>query len=405
MSWKDKLQKASFRGKPFQVEADDAAFGRRVQLHEYPQRDKPYAEDMGRKAREISLTAFMIGPDYMAARDELLSAIEEVGPGTLVHPWYGQLNVIVKEDGCRVTHSHQDGGMCRIQLSFVEAGELAFPSSASAAGAGTLRAADTLQQVAEQGFADKFKVSGLPSWVNDSAISVAGGMLGDMDKILNTVGGVLASPASALKSELGALFGTPLSYAQRVFGLYAKSGAIVGGLSNLSFANFSSLNFLRALTTTRASSASSFSAVPRPVGNTAARTQLIDNQNALAALTRRSLLVQSAGMTAEMPMPVYEDAVVLRKELMLALDNEAATADDTSYAALMALRTHVHADMTARMRDSARLQEYRPREVLPSLVLAYDLYEDTGREGEIISRNRIRHPGFVPANPIKVVSA
>jgi prophage DNA circulation protein len=46
-----------------------------------------------------------------------------------------------------------------------------------------------------------------------------------------------------------------------------------------------------------------------------------------------------------------------------------------------------------------------PAEPLPALVLAYDLYEDVARDGEITARNKIRHPGFVPAEKLKVLSA
>lgn len=399
MAWQDRLQKASFRGVEFQVEADDAAFGRRVQLHEYPQRDKPYAEDMGRKAREIGLTAFLIGPEYMAARDRLLAAIEEPGPGTLVHPWYGQLTVVVKDDGCRVTHSRDEGGLCRIQLSFVEAGELAFPSAASAAGAQTLLAADGMQELAIEEFAETFSLDGVPAWVGSDAMKTASDMLETLDSALSS--GVLANPVGALQAELGSLLATPTRYAQRVFGLFAKGAAIVASAGR--FADFSTLNFARAFSSVR--SYALFGKPSRPSVLTPSSKRMYDNRDALAVLTRRAALVQAAGMTAAMPLPVYDDAASLRKELLAALDSEASEATDTAYAAVIDLRATVHRDMTARLRDAARLQVVQPREVTPALVLAYDLYEDTGREAEIIARNRIRHPGFVPVEPLKVLSA
>ncbi len=42
MTWKDRLQDASFRGVPFKVEEESAGTGRRVETHEYPNRDKPW---------------------------------------------------------------------------------------------------------------------------------------------------------------------------------------------------------------------------------------------------------------------------------------------------------------------------------------------------------------------------
>lgn len=399
MAWQDRLQKASFRGVEFQVESDDAAFGRRVQLHEYPTRDKPYAEDMGRKAREIGITAFLVGPEYMAARDRLLAAVEESGPGTLVHPWYGQLTVVVKDDGCRVTHSRDEGGLCRIQLAFVEAGELAFPAASASTGTQTLLAADGLQELSIEEFGNDFSIDGFPAWVGADAASTAETMLSDLESALST--GVLANPVGTLIDEIDTLLATPTSYAQRVFGLFAKAAAIVQTTSN--FADFSTLNFARAFSAVR--SYSLFGKSTRPSGLTPARAKLYDNRDALSALTRRAVLVQAAGMTASMPLPVYEDAAALRRELLAALDDEAAQSSDTAYAQLMTVRASVHSDMTVQLRDAARLRDMRPREISPALVLAYDLYEDPGREAEIISRNRIRHPGFVPVEPLKVLSA
>lgn len=38
----------------------------------------------------------------------------------------------------------------------------------------------------------------------------------------------------------------------------------------------------------------------------------------------------------------------------------------------------------------------RRAESLPALLLAYQLYEDIGREADILTRNRIAHPSFCP---------
>lgn len=399
MAWQDQLQKASFRGVEFQVEGDDAAFGRRMQLHEYPQRDKPFVEDMGRKAREISLTAFLVGPEYMAARDRLLEAVEQAGPGELVHPWYGRLTVSIKDDGCRVTHSRDEGGMCRIRLAFIESGELAFPSAGEATGAKTLLAADALEELSIEQFAEEFSLDGFPAWVADDALAAAGDMLDTLDTVLSS--GILTDPVGTILGELSELFATPLTFARRVFGLFGKVEALWGRYA--SGAIFTPLNFLRAYSVLRAPQR--FPPVTRASGVTPARTRLYDNRDALAALQRRAALVQASVMAAAMPLPVFDDAVALRRDLLAALDAEAALADDAAYVALSDLRTQVHRDMGARIRAAARLRDYAPGEVLPALAVAYDLYEDTARADEIVARNRIRHPGFVPPAPLKVLSA
>ncbi len=60
--------------------------------------------------------------------------------------------------------------------------------------------------------------------------------------------------------------------------------------------------------------------------------------------------------------------------------------------------------MTTRARDSARLTTLTPHEVTPALVVAYDYYEDATRDADIVARNQIRHPGFVPPIALKVLT-
>lgn len=403
MSWKDKLQPGSFRGVAFGVDSGELTAGRRVQTHEYPQRDKPYTEDLGRATRKISIEAFLIGADYMDARDKLLGALETAGPGELVHPWHGRMTVNVDGE-CRVRHSRADGGYCVVTLTLVESGEVAFPAATNAPGAQSLLAADAVQKVSIETFAKKFSIDNLPEFSVLDAQSTASSMLDTMGLSLEKVGGVLANPVSSLQSELTSLLPTPAAFAQRLFGLFAKGGAVLSSAQRLSgMTDSDTINYSRTAVTLR--TVPQFVPAVRSASITPTRTRMLDNRDALATLNRRALLTQAAGMSAAMPMPVHDDAVVLRRELLAALDAEAATADDESFTALMTLRSKVHADITARVRDSSRLTEITPREVTPALALAYDLYETTDRESEIVARNRLRHPGFVPAARLKVIAA
>lgn len=400
MAWKDKLRPASFRDVPFQVESDDMTVGRRVQVFEYPQRDKPFAEDLGRAAREINIPAYVIGPDYLAARDRLLAALEAPGPGTLVHPWYGSLQVIAKP--ARVTHSQDEGGMCRFSLVFVEAGELQFPAAKSAPGVKTALAADKLKTSAIADFAKKFSVDGLPSFVSDDAVAKLSGGLGELKSIAGRVGRILQSPVDGLSSELGSLVRTPAGLAGQVMELFSLGNGLAATVAGR-FGDGDAANH-RAVSGTVAA-VSSFPPPVQPVATvTPARQQMIDNADAVNALLRRGLLVQATSMVADMPLPVHDDAVALRRNLGRALDAESLTADDELYQVLQDARAAVHQDIGARLDGAARLRLVTPPEPLPALVLAYDLYEDVARDGEIAARNKIRHPGFVPAEPLKVLS-
>lgn len=126
--WREKLLEASFRGVPFKVEEESAGTGRRVETHEYPNRDKPYTEDLGKVTFRPSITAYVVGDDCFDQRDRLIEALNKPGPGTLVHPTYGELKVCVDGE-VRVSTSKSEGRIVRFDLKFVEAGELSYPTS------------------------------------------------------------------------------------------------------------------------------------------------------------------------------------------------------------------------------------------------------------------------------------
>jgi hypothetical protein len=98
-NWRRRLRKASFKGVPFYVEQQGRSSGRRIVLFEYPKRDKPFAEDMGRQALRYQMTGYLIQAprsdalyrgmdrDYDIARDRIEQALMAPGPGHLVDPY------------------------------------------------------------------------------------------------------------------------------------------------------------------------------------------------------------------------------------------------------------------------------------------------------------------------------
>lgn len=123
MSWIDDLEDASFRGVPFQVQKDTLRGGRRLAKHEYPKRDVPYVEDLGAKAKQFTITAYLIGTeDVFAASDRLLNALDTDGSGLLIHPSYRQLQVNC-EDYTRSVDYINEQNVVRFQIVFVESGD------------------------------------------------------------------------------------------------------------------------------------------------------------------------------------------------------------------------------------------------------------------------------------------
>lgn len=160
MSWFQNLQAASFRGVPFGVLTSDGRFGRRLAVHEYPYRDKPYVEDLGRATRRIGITGFLIessliygGGEVIAQREQMIAAAETSGPGKLVHPTLGELQVSC--ESLAVNERWEQGRFFELGFSFYEAGERVFPTITGDTGSATDAAADDADDAAASDFSTR----------------------------------------------------------------------------------------------------------------------------------------------------------------------------------------------------------------------------------------------------------
>lgn len=68
--------------------------GKKIAVHELPQQDTPIVQDQGNQARRYPFACYFSGDSAYAQADALDAALSEIGPGTLEHPMFGNLDVI-----------------------------------------------------------------------------------------------------------------------------------------------------------------------------------------------------------------------------------------------------------------------------------------------------------------------
>ncbi|MEW5904927.1 MAG: DNA circularization N-terminal domain-containing protein [Pseudomonadota bacterium] len=394
MAWRDQWQTASFRGVVFRFRSAAAVLGRRNVVHSFPGRDEPYVEDMGRKAREFTLEAFVLGDDYIAWRDRLEAACEQAGPGELVHPTRGRMLVAVQD--CRPSESVDAGGMASYSLTFIEAGSNAFPSVRVDTQAAVTVAADDAITASVNDFADKFSIDGKPSFVAvqaladvNAALDTAYGATLRAFAQINVLPGIYAG-LSTLKGQAEQWLSLPATLGDKLSSQVQMIGDLFEGE--------------HAYEAGGAVAESSSGALPSST-STPARAQATSNTVAVSQLMQRSGLVVAARAAAQISFASSTDALAVRDSLADRLEAAAETASDDVYFALMALRAAVVRDIGARAADLARLMQYTPRATIPAVVLAYQLYGDATRADEIVARNHVRHAGFVPGGePLEVLA-
>lgn len=129
--WRDQWLPARFRKAMFHIDSGSKESGRRLVVHEFPKRELPYAEDMGRRAVEWSVRGYCIvyprdteiplyRRDYRTPRNLLIQALEQEGYGELQLPTLPPMQVAVQR--YRVTEENRYGGFCVFDMTFVEQG-------------------------------------------------------------------------------------------------------------------------------------------------------------------------------------------------------------------------------------------------------------------------------------------
>lgn len=410
-TWRDELLPASFRGISFLIPQASVPVGMKGQLHEFPQRDEPYFEQLGKQSQVHRLTVWIIGDDCFERRDKFLEAIQTPGTGELVHPWLGRMQV--KAGEAELTHDYQQGGMVSMLVTFYPDTPLKFP----------VARVNTQQQVVK---------ASESMW--DSALARYKAAMAKVDQARLGLAR-LRNNLSAVYTVIQRQFAPFVSVFTSLTGLAQSIMNAPGSLSALFssyFSDFSVQDYLgndssyRNTVATASQQAEAVSSI-----NTASTFGGVDSaaaSQATADLVQDALLVQIALIVSEMPVasqpvstdttpsadqqavqpferpevPVADDVLELRDGLNEAMLEASMKADSAHYLVLNALRQAIVKHLTAVAASGVRLVEITPPETLSALVLAYRRFGDATRESEVVERNRIHHPGFVPALPIKI---
>lgn len=231
IEWLDQLKQASWRDVPFMVDSIDVTAGDNVVVREYPFQDQPAVFRMGRGMEEIKLSAYVIGNNYTAYRDELRESLHDVPPegGVLIHPTEGAIRCFVSAKYHVKENPTAEGGMARFDLTFVRAQAKQYPTGEANKGVAAKDAADRLAAIAKADFEAQFDNNGVSSAGQD-AISKRATSLIDLSWARTGVQGLrdaldasgAARAFATLKLTLNELVNTPRALASEVASMFAE---------------------------------------------------------------------------------------------------------------------------------------------------------------------------------------
>jgi prophage DNA circulation protein len=229
----------SFRGVKFDLKGQQSQNGgRRTAKREFPLRENGGADDLGKRLREYTFNAVIVGVDYLSRRDALINALDAPGPGELVHPNLGTMQIQVDTWHCDEDTS--SGGSADFSVTFMPPLDTSAPISTADAAAKTKSAAGTAADALNGDFSNGWSIDDLSlhditaivdnatAQINQitSSIQQAFGVLDDLSSIM--------SSASALQAALSGLIYEPAALVHQMNNLIGS----VDGVANTAGQSF-----------------------------------------------------------------------------------------------------------------------------------------------------------------------
>jgi prophage DNA circulation protein len=422
----------SYKGVKFICEETDSEFGNRLAVHQYPQHNTPYVENMGRKGRVFNLRAYVIGDDWELQRDSLIRACESQKSGQLVHPDLGTF--IVACETCRVIESKVNSQRrADFEITFYETGKNPLKSVPTPRIYDSNDEAPYIYMSIGDIFTRVFAIKGMADFLVDEVRAVIGLVFG------GGTSKAMATPRSnqAYFKLQSNNFAEPHTIPADVSGYLSSfnedhcgagirlqsTGITIEKQYNSSYGNRINL----AGQPTRPNGDSFYVLVPnrienqtnkvtpatalekyldacrvgidRPAPITPTRVKQHKASIQLELLCKSLSLIEATTAVAYMPFNALTDAVVVWDEInghfsgLLTLASHVG--DDRTRLELLAMQHIFKRDILARSPSLSKSQTITVRQPTPSLVLAYRKYGATGRGVEVAERNQARHPAFM----------
>ena len=395
ITWKEKLRKASFRGVEFKVDTSDIDGGRRVAKHEFPQKDIPFVEDLGRKSKTFPLEGYVIGDDYMTSRDLLIGALDQEGTGLLIHPYHGELTLQVETWHVKETAS--DGGMARFSIVFLQTEDIKYPTTASNNVEVLNAKADKLDQSLAQNMNKKFKTNILSSY--KKAVNFIKDTIKSLKNFMSPIASLI-NIAEQVSKDLNDIATEAMSLARSPLTLAYNLQNALKSIQNIS-------EYAKDIIKAYSSLNKTFFEYFRDTKEATTKAETVNKANnqsmkQLLCLTIASAMARTA---AVMEFKTYAE-VEETQELIAGIIDEiiADTDDDDIFQNAIELKLALSQVLPPENQILKNIVSYSVNDTVPSIVIAYDIYGNLDSEQDVLDRNKIENPAtIIGGNDIEVL--
>lgn len=384
--WQDDLRPASFRGVPFKIDSHQYTGGRRVTFHEFPDRDIPFPEDLGQVGQTFKIQGYLIGDDIKDQKKKMADAANAKGPAELVHPYLGTLKV--QCGAFSIDENKGDGRYVSISFQFYEAGDNRFPNNTDDKQDILADKASAALGASKNAFDKKFSIAGLPGFAVDSARSAVAQLA---DAFSNATKGLaqkseeisaLAFNIRNLKAEALDLINAPAELSKRIQDSFDLLNDALGGNKEA----YQAISLMNGFIPN----------IDDSPYTTPTREREADNTGAFTDFIQQTATINATLVASDTTFESTDAVVAVREELAENMEKQILkTDDDEVFQKLQDLKAQMVRVLPDTDIQLPNVQSYTVKATVPSLVLAYDLFENLDSEQDLINRNKIKNPAFI----------
>lgn len=398
-AWQIKqLPIGTFRGVPFHYESHENVGGRNFVGHEFPDKNFGAAEDLGKKTPDYRINAYVIGSAYFTLRDALRSALDEGDSGILFHPYLGLLEV--QPGGYKLSETVKEGGMARFEMEFIDAPEPSSPFAIINGITDFFTKAARLTLAIQSSFTIAAAYSGLPAFAIQTSIDLISTLIEAVNDSISKVKtnaeltAKLRTKLAYLAAEVNDLLADPEVMAYTVNDIYTDMGGVLEEPPVITSIDVGDENdgvsVYKNLQTFGDTSAIDPS--------TLIKQQEKKNADALKQLINLLAIVKTCEELVGKTFKTLNEALESRRQAvdLIDLHLDSTNLDDQLYQDLSDFKGSFVSVLPNPLQKLSSSKVIELPESTSALVLSYELYGSSAQEQEIIDRNQIANPLFLP---------
>lgn len=405
MGWReDQKEFAKLDGLKFGYEEVSDDVGADVVIHRIASSGRPVLEGISEGEDVFNVIATIVGEEYLVDMDRMIEILKKPRAHQFEHPYRGTFKVGL-EGKAKLINRRTSGGACQFTFKLVVLQDQVFPLIRDAR-TDVLNQVGFLNLALLDAYSRRFNVGTFVKQIIGTigiATAVMRAVEGKIQAAMN-ITSAFGSAVTGFASQASSLLRNP---GDMITSMTSTAIGILGGIQT-AVDDLPSRNSRAQNTFTQGMRLIFDQERPGPSAISTPESRLEEENSIQWWLANRVSFVSGAAEAlVDLTFTSSEQVQLFKQEFLTFFDEISLDPDldDQVYTEIRQLKANVVVFLSAIAQELPELTTYVTYKALPALVVAYEIYGNNEHDLEIVDRNEVQHPMFVPPRTLEVVGS